>query len=168
VKEGTLRFLARCLATTKTPVPHPQIKPLAENLAALLEDGFEGARNEAATCLGTLMKMVGERLLNAVMDNVADVRKAKVKEAFEKATVKCKAGIASTSRAHPPAPAGKNTVLAKTKPSIPKPEESMLSPPSKRQPDTNPLLLDDDPPKKPLGKLPARLIVSERTESTRK
>lgn len=58
----------------------------------LLEDGFEGARNEAATCFGTLMKMVGERPLNAIMDSLPDLRKTKIKEAFEKATVKCKAG----------------------------------------------------------------------------
>jgi hypothetical protein len=37
------------------------------------------------------MKMVGERPLNALVDGLADVRKAKVKEAYEKATVKCKA-----------------------------------------------------------------------------
>lgn len=66
------------------------MKSLAEILAALLEDGFEGARNEAATCLGTLMKMVGERPLNAIMDGLADMRKAKVKESYEKAVVKCK------------------------------------------------------------------------------
>jgi len=70
----------------------PQVKPLADSLVVLLEDGFEGARNEAATCFGTLMKMVGERPLNAIMDSLPDLRKTKIKEAFEKATVKCKAG----------------------------------------------------------------------------
>ncbi|KAF9005621.1 microtubule associated protein [Cyathus striatus] len=92
VKEGTLKFLGRCLATATTPIQTPQIKVMADQLAVLLEDGFEGARNEAAICFGTLMKMVGERPLNAVMENLADVRKAKVKEAYEKAVVKCKSG----------------------------------------------------------------------------
>jgi len=164
VKEGTLKFLGRCLATSKTPVLLVQIKPLAENLATLLEDGFEGARNEAATCLGTLMKMVGERPLNAIMENVADVRKAKVKEAFEKATVKCKAGVVSAPRVHAPVHTGNNITSAKVKPSVPKSEENTTSPPSQ----TNTLLPDDDPPKKLLGKSPARLVVSERTESTKK
>ena len=95
VKEGTLKFLSRCFATATTPIQTSHIKPLAETLASLLEDGFEGARNEAATCFGHLMKMVGERPLNASMDNIADIRKAKIKEAFEKATVKCKTGAAA-------------------------------------------------------------------------
>lgn len=105
MKEGTLKFLSRCLSTTTTPPAAPQIKPLSEAVAGLLEDSFEGARNEAATSLGTLMKIVGERPLNAIMDQLADVRKAKVKEAFEKATVKCKAGgprVASAPAAKAP------------------------------------------------------------------
>lgn len=101
VKEGTLKFLSRCLATSSAPIQAAQVKPVSEALAALLEDGFEGARNEAATCLGTLMRMVGERPLTAVMEGLADVRKVKVKEAYDKATVKC----TSTKTAHPrPAP----------------------------------------------------------------
>jgi cytoskeleton-associated protein 5 len=79
---------------------------MAESLAILLEDGYEGARNEAATCFGCLMKMVGERPLNATMDTLQDMRKAKVKEAFEKASVKCKVGAAASSRA-PDAPVKK-------------------------------------------------------------
>jgi cytoskeleton-associated protein 5 len=90
VKEGTLKFLGRCLASSTSPIQPTQVKSLAQTLATLLEDGFESARNEAATCLGTLMKMVGERPLNAIMDGLADVRKAKVKESYEKAVVKCK------------------------------------------------------------------------------
>ena len=92
VKEGALKFLGRCLATATTPIQPGQLKPLTDLLGALLEDGFEGARNEAALCLGILMKMVGERPLNALMESLADVRKVKVKEAYDKATVKCKAG----------------------------------------------------------------------------
>ncbi|EGN92471.1 hypothetical protein SERLA73DRAFT_172906 [Serpula lacrymans var. lacrymans S7.3] len=103
VKEGTLKFLARSLSTSTTPVQPAQIKVLADPLATLLEDGFEGARNEAAVCLGTLMKMVGERPLNALMDGLADVRKVKVKEAYEKATVKCKAGAAAPPKPPPAA-----------------------------------------------------------------
>ncbi|KAG6868374.1 hypothetical protein C0993_004020 [Termitomyces sp. T159_Od127] len=102
VKEGTLKFLSRCLTTSSSPIQAAQVKPVSEALAALLEDGFEGARNEAATCLGILMKMVGERPLTAVMDGLADVRKVKVKEAYDKATVKCK-----STKPAPPKPAPK-------------------------------------------------------------
>jgi len=93
-----LKFLGRCLASATSPIKPPQIKPLADSLVVLLEDGFEGARNEAATCFGTLMKMVGERPLNATMDSLPDLRKTKIKEAFEKATVKCKAGVSQPGR----------------------------------------------------------------------
>ncbi|KAF8959054.1 microtubule associated protein [Flammula alnicola] len=99
VKEGTLKFLGRSIASASTPIQPAQIKPLTETLAVLLEDGFEGARNEAATCFGTLMKMVGERPLNATMETLPDLRKTKIKEAFEKATVKCKAGGPAPARA---------------------------------------------------------------------
>jgi cytoskeleton-associated protein 5 len=66
VKEGSLKFLSRCLSTSTVPLPPAQLKSVTEPLSTLLEDGFAGARDEAAVCLGTLMKMVGERPLNAL------------------------------------------------------------------------------------------------------
>ncbi|THH01430.1 hypothetical protein EW026_g1271 [Hermanssonia centrifuga] len=148
VKEGTLKFLGRCLATSTTPVPPPQVKPVSESLASLLEDSFEGARNEAAACLGTLMKMVGERPLNAIMDGLADVRKVKVKEAYEKATVKCKAGGAPKPAPPPPVkepPKKKGTAVKKSEPS-----EEASSP------------AEDKPAKKP----PARLMAKKAPNGT--
>ncbi|KAJ7219239.1 microtubule associated protein [Mycena pura] len=134
VKEGTLKFLGRCLSNATSPVQQAQIKSLAGTLAGLLEDGFEGARNEAATCLGTLMKMVGERPLNPVMDGLADVRKAKVKEAFERATVKCKSGAVAPPRAAAPA---------------------ATAPPKKKAPMPKPAVVEDEEePKKPVSKPP--------------
>jgi cytoskeleton-associated protein 5 len=59
------------------------------------------------------MKMVGERPLNALMEPLADVRKAKVKEAFEKANVKCKSGAGVPSK---PAAAAKELPKKKTPP----------------------------------------------------
>ena len=53
VKEGALKFLGRCLSTATSPIPPTQLKSLTDPLGALLEDGFEGARNEEALCLGT-------------------------------------------------------------------------------------------------------------------
>lgn len=144
VKEGTLKFLARCLASSTSPVLPGQIKPLTEPLAVLLEDSFEGARNEAAVCLGTLMKMVGERPLNALMDGLADVRKAKVKEAYDKATVKCKAGSGGPSKPPPVAkepPKKKGLAKATADPSA-----------------AEDVHLQEELPKKP-GKPPGRLLV---------
>jgi cytoskeleton-associated protein 5 len=119
------------------------LKSLTEPLGALLEDGYEGARNEAAVCLGTLMKMVGERPLNALMESLADVRKAKVKEAYEKATVKCKVGAS----APPKAPAPARDASAKKK-----------VPASKSTPATMTAGDDESSPKKTLAKPPAKLV----------
>ncbi|OCH95523.1 ARM repeat-containing protein [Obba rivulosa] len=155
VKEGTLKFLARCLATSPTALPAPQVKPLSEALASLLEDSFEGARSEAAVCLGTLMKMVGERPLNALMDSLADVRKAKVKEAYESATVKAKAGASA-----PPKPTAPEATKEppKKKAAPPKPAQASSSPPGS-MPSEEELLapLENKPVKKP----PARLLAKK-------
>lgn len=136
MKEGTLKFLGRALSTATAPIPPAQIKPLSETLAGLLEDGFEGARNEAATCFGCLMKMVGERPMNAIMDSMADVRKVKVKEAYEKATVKCKAGGAPAPRAAPPAakPSGPPKKPKAAAPAPPLAEEKKVEAPKKPAP----------------------------------
>ena len=151
MKEGSLKFIARCLSTSSAVIPSPQIKPLSEALASLLEDSFEGARNEAAVCLGTLMRMVGERPLNALMDGLADVRKAKVKEAFDNAKVKAKAGSGPTPRAAAP-PAAKEPPKKKV--------------PAAKAPPTSDLpAVDDTPPpaeSKPLKKPPACLMVCSR------
>jgi cytoskeleton-associated protein 5 len=106
----------------------------------LLEDGFEGARTEAATCLGTLMKMVGERPLNPVMEGLPDMRKAKVKEAFERATVKCKSGAPAPSKAAPAKAAPPPAPAPKKKAPAPKPA----------------VVEDEEPPKKPVSKPPAK------------
>ncbi len=143
--------MARSLSTSPTPLPAPQIKPLSEALATLLEDSFEGARNEAAVCLGTLMKMVGERPLNALMDGLTDVRKAKVKEAYDNAKVKAKAGSGA-----PPKPAA---------PPAKEPPKKKVPPPPKQPPTTElpavPSQDDSEPPpeNKPIKKPPARLMV---------
>lgn len=138
VKEGTLKFLARALSSSKTPIQPAQIKPLAETLATLLEDSFEGARNEAATCFGTLMKMVGDRPLNATMESMADLRKTKVKEAFEKATVKCKAGGPAPAKA---------------------PAAAATAAPKKSAPKAAPKEEEAPPPKKPVAKPPPKVAV---------
>jgi cytoskeleton-associated protein 5 len=133
VKEGACKFLTRCLSTSKQAIPPAQIKPTSEAIAALLEDSYAGARDEAANAFGTLMKMVGERPLTAVMDGLADVRKAKVKEAHEKATVKAKAVAGNPPKPTPAAPAKGSTkkapAVAAKKEDLPPSPETQGSPP---------------------------------------
>jgi cytoskeleton-associated protein 5 len=132
VKEGTLKLLGRCLASATSPIQPAQVKPLSETLAVLLEDGYEGARTESATCFGYLMRMVGERPLNAIMENLADMRKAKVKEAFEKAVVKCKVGGAPPPRTN--APSGSSTTVKKGPPAASSTPGEDVPPPAKKVP----------------------------------
>ena len=144
VKEGACKFLTHCLATSKQAIAPPQLKPVSEALATLLEDSYAGARDEAASAFGTLMKMVGERPLAVVMDSLADVRKAKVKEAYEKATVKAKAGAGAPPKPPPKAPPKK--AVAKKEELPPTPEVE------------SPLAEDDTPaPDKKARGPPARL-----------
>jgi cytoskeleton-associated protein 5 len=163
VKEGTLKFLGRCLSTSPTPIASGDIKPLSEQLAGLMEDSFEGARNEAAHCLGTLMKMVGERPLGAVMESLADVRKVKVKEAFETATVKAKAGGPKAPSKAPPA-----AVKPPPKPAAPKaapkaaaPALAPAAPPPVEESESLDAFVEDKPLKKP----PARFMVRPSSRS---
>jgi cytoskeleton-associated protein 5 len=65
------------------------------------------------------MKMVGERALGAVMDGLADVRKAKVKEAYEKATVKAKVGASAPPKPPPAKVSPKKAATKKEPPSAP-------------------------------------------------
>ena len=92
VKEGTLRFLQRSLCSTTDLPGKDQIKPLAEALVALLGDSAEPVRSGAADCLGTMMKLLGERTFNPYIENVAELQMTKVKDAFGKAEVRYKAG----------------------------------------------------------------------------
>jgi cytoskeleton-associated protein 5 len=149
VKEGACKFLTRCLSTSKQAISPAQIKPVSEAIAVLLEDSYAGARDEAANAFGTLMKMVGERPLGAVMDGLADVRKAKVKEAHEKATVKAKAGAGNPPKPTPAAPAKGAT---KKVPSVAAKKEEIL-------PDT-----ENDAEKKARGS-PARLPAKKASPS---
>ncbi len=127
VKEGACKFLTHCLSSSKQAIAPPQVKPVSEILATLLEDSYAGARDEAANAFGTLMKMVGERPLAAVMVGFADVRKAKVKEAYEKATVKAKAGASAPPK---PSPAKVPPKKAVRKKEEPPPAPEAQSPPA--------------------------------------
>ncbi|CCL99138.1 uncharacterized protein FIBRA_01153 [Fibroporia radiculosa] len=154
VKEGTLKFFARCLSSSTIAVPPQQMKSVSESLAALLEDSFEGARNEAANCLGTLMKMVGERPLNALMEGLADVRKAKVKEAYEKATIKVRAGAGAAPKA--PLPATKEPPK-KASTAVKKPEALKTASSVTAQIEEDLEVTESKPLKKP----PARLLAKK-------
>ena len=90
VKTETLRFLVRCLRTTPFAPLKGETTIIGEGCTKLLSDTFEPVRNAAAEALGTLMKIVGERAMIQFLDGVDDIRKAKIRESFEKAEIKAR------------------------------------------------------------------------------
>ncbi|KAL4942673.1 hypothetical protein BDV06DRAFT_158002 [Aspergillus oleicola] len=90
VKQETVKFLIRCLRTTRTVPAKPEIKSIAEAATKLLTDSSEVNRAGGAEILGTLMKIMGERAMIPFLDGLDDIRKTKIKEYFETAEVKAK------------------------------------------------------------------------------
>ena len=90
VKEGTMKFLIRCLRTTKDVPAKQEIATICEAGKKLLSDSSPALREGGAEILGTVMKIIGERAMTPHIDGLDDIRKTKVKEYFETAEVKAK------------------------------------------------------------------------------
>ena len=90
VKAETLKFLIRCLKTTKEPPSKAESKLIAEAATKLLTESSEATRAGGAEALGTLMKIMGERAMAPHLDPLDDIRKAKIKEYFDSAEVRAK------------------------------------------------------------------------------
>ncbi|KAL2193182.1 armadillo-type protein [Corynascus similis CBS 632.67] len=101
VKEGTMKFLVRCLRTTKTVPSKQEIATMVESAKKLLSESSEGLRSGGAEILGTIMKIIGERAMNPHLEGLDDIRKTKVKEFYETAEVKAK------DKPKPPPPAAR-------------------------------------------------------------
>ncbi|CRG87764.1 Spindle pole body component alp14 [Talaromyces islandicus] len=142
VKQETLKFLIRCLRTTRTVPAKPEIKSIAEAGTRLLTESSEVTRSGGAEILGTLMKILGERAMNPFLEGLDDIRKTKIKEYFDTAQVKAKdrpkpiigppKTVAPPAKKAPPSakkPALKKAAPAAAAPPPPAPEEA--SPPPK-------------------------------------
>ncbi|MCJ1463224.1 Microtubule-associated protein, microtubule dynamics during spindle orientation [Pseudocyphellaria aurata] len=90
VKLETLKFLIRCLKTTREAPSKPETKSIADAATKLLTESSEVTRSGGAEALGTLMKIMGERAMGPYLESLDDIRKAKIKEYFETAQVKAK------------------------------------------------------------------------------
>ncbi|KAL2017966.1 hypothetical protein VTK56DRAFT_1498 [Thermocarpiscus australiensis] len=102
VKEGTMRFLVRCLRTTREVPSKQEITSIVESAKKLLSESSEALRSGGAEILGTIMKIIGERAMNPHLEGLDDIRKTKVKEFYETAEVKAK-----DKPKPPPAPAAR-------------------------------------------------------------
>ncbi|KAL5628610.1 hypothetical protein BROUX41_003358 [Berkeleyomyces rouxiae] len=90
VKEGTMKFLVRCLRTTRSVPAKPEIQTIVDSAKKLLSESSEGLRSGGAEILGTVMKIIGERPMNPHLEGLDDIRKNKINEYFETAEVKAK------------------------------------------------------------------------------
>ncbi|KAH8647107.1 armadillo-type protein [Xylariales sp. PMI_506] len=99
VKEGTMKFLVRCLRTTRDVPSKQEIATLVESAKKLLSESSEVLRSGGAEVLGTIMKIIGERAMNPHLEGLDDIRKNKIKEYFDTAEVKAK------DKPKPPPPA---------------------------------------------------------------
>ncbi|PTB63182.1 ARM repeat-containing protein [Trichoderma citrinoviride] len=90
VKEGTMKFLIRCLRTTREVPTKPEIAQICEAGKKLLSESSPALRDGGAEILGTIMKIIGERAMTPNLEGLDDIRKTKIKEFFETAEVKAK------------------------------------------------------------------------------
>jgi cytoskeleton-associated protein 5 len=100
VKEGTMKFLIRCLRTTRNVPGKQEITSICESGKKLLAESSPALRDGGAEILGTVMKIIGERAMTPYLEGLDDIRKTKVKEFFEAAEVKAK----DKPKPKPPAP----------------------------------------------------------------
>jgi hypothetical protein len=90
VKLESTRFLIRCLKSTREAPTPEQAKAMAETSTKLLTESQEVQRSAGAEVLGTLWKIMGDRIMNAHLDGLDEIRKTKIKEFFDAAEVKSK------------------------------------------------------------------------------
>jgi hypothetical protein len=90
VKLESTRFLIRCLRSTREAPTPEQAKAMAESSTKLLTESQEVQRSAGAEVLGTLWKIMGDRIMNAHLDGLDEIRKTKIKEYFDAAEVKSK------------------------------------------------------------------------------
>ena len=125
VKAETLKFLIRCLKTTREAPSKPETKSIADAATKLLTDSVEATRSGGAEVLGTLMKIMGERAMGPYMEGLDDIRKTKIKEFFDAAQVRAK------DKPKPVAPPPKAAPPTQKRPAAKKPAQG-LKPPVKR------------------------------------
>jgi hypothetical protein len=110
VKLESTRFLIRCLKTTREAPSPAEVKSIAEASTKLLTESQEVQRSAGAEVLGTLWKIMGDRIMNAHLDGLDEIRKTKIKEYYESAEVRAKykpKPVAPPPKPAAAAPAGK-------------------------------------------------------------
>ncbi|KAF2089520.1 hypothetical protein K490DRAFT_37481 [Saccharata proteae CBS 121410] len=106
VKLETTKLLIRVLKNTRTAPNPPEVKTIAEAATKLLTESQEVQRAAGAEVLGTLWKIMGDRIMNPHLEGLDEIRKNKVKEFYESAEVKAKYKPKAAAPPKPAAAAG--------------------------------------------------------------
>jgi cytoskeleton-associated protein 5 len=130
VKEGTMKFLIRCLRTTRDVPAKPEIVSICELGKKLLSESSPALRDGGAEVLGTIMKIIGERAMTPHLEGLDDIRKTKIKEFFDAAEVKAKEKPKAAPPPPRPAAAGPKKVVGGKKPLARKPAAAAPPPPA--------------------------------------
>lgn len=90
VKSESIRWLVRCLQTTKKPPAKEQIKIMGEMLMKTIDDSNNDVRELSAEALGTMLRILGERPMLTFLDRLKGdkIKDTKVREFAEKVEVK--------------------------------------------------------------------------------
>jgi cytoskeleton-associated protein 5 len=121
VKEGTMKFLIRCLKATREVPTKQEVASIVEAAKKLLSESVESLRAGGAEVLGTVMKIMGERAMGPHLEGLDDIRKSKIKEYFDKAEVKAKDKPKPPPTAPRAAPAAAPKKAVVKKPAVKKP-----------------------------------------------
>lgn len=92
VRSETLQWAVRCFKTSRKLPAKAETKAYSEAFVKAMEDGEVTVRESAAEALGTMMKVVSERVMAGYIEKLDTIKQAKVKEYFEKAEVKLVGG----------------------------------------------------------------------------
>ncbi|KAI8071463.1 armadillo-type protein [Gongronella butleri] len=162
VRGQMMKLLAKQFAIVRVVPSKQETKTFATLLLKTLDDADAGAREHSAEGLGTLTKVVGEKMMLPYTNDLDDIKKAKIKEHFEKAEIKAK----------PARPAAAAAAAARPPPAR-KPAASVKKP----TPKPTPMAVDDEaagsssmaPPKrKPVAKLSGGALTKKPTLSSGK
>lgn len=123
IKIECARFVAQELSQCKTaPVP-AVLQEIVAAAVKLMSDTQEPVRRQSAIVLGTIMKIVGERALASALQPLDEIRMAKVREAYDAATITAKAAApkpaASKATSRPPTKAAAPSARAPSRVSAP-------------------------------------------------
>ncbi|WFD01286.1 hypothetical protein MYAM1_004048 [Malassezia yamatoensis] len=127
VKAGAVRYVARCLQSTSHKPTSQCVGQCGPWLLDAMQDGAGDVRDAAANALGTLLKLVGDRVMHPYMDKLDEVKRARVHHEAEKVHVsatehkapapEAKQRPAVSTRAVPPSLSGPTREKAHASPS---------------------------------------------------